>query len=482
LVPLSGITIVLKMGMEEEEENIFELLHLVDSFNKMLTDQTVRYYDVDQFEAISDYFFDTGKISKALLAVQLASEQHPASPNFMARKVQFLTAANKTQEAKKAMDRLEQLAPDSFDLHMSRAGLQSKQHNHQKAIYHLKKALNQTEFPEDVWPLLAAEYQMLGHPAKAISFLKKTLAANPQDEVALYHLATCYELANNFTGGAQFFEKFTNENPYNEVAWFQYGVMLNQIDEHEKAMAAFEYAYWIDEWFMAPYFEKATILEYHFRFEEALEVYRHALEVDEESSFIYYRMGLCYLRLHHRLKAESYFTKALKQDADFEEAYVEMALLKDEDENWSEAVFNAQKALEIDSSSVEHMHLNASILRRAGQLQEAELMYEKMANTGYTQPILYIDWAELLFEMCEFDHGMEILREGVKRNPKEAIIHYRLGGYLYAMQKDTEADRHFRKALSLDADARILFFDLFPELREHKNIQKIVKERLAKKR
>ena len=458
----------------EDDESLFELLHLIESFNQMLSDETVRYYDVDQFEALSDYFYDMGKINKALLVVQMAAEQHPGAANFMARKVQFLTAANKTQEAKKAMEELERVAPDSFELHMSRASLQSKQHNHQKAIYHFKQALKHTEYPEDVWPLIAMEYQLLGQPAKAISFLKRTLAANPEDEVGLYHIATCYELLENFDEGAHYFEKFVDQNPYSEIAWYQLGVMNEKIDEHEKALQAFEYAYLIDEWFMAPYFEKAKILEYHFRFDEALKVYELALESDEESSYIFYRMGLCYLRLHRRLKAESFFTKAIQYDPDFEEAYLELALLKDEDEDWSQALFYAQKLLELDEDDTEFLQLNASIHRRAGRLEEAEIFYERMAERGYSEADLYIDWAELLFDMCEFDNGMQVLYEGIALNPESADMHYRLSGYLYTMQEFDEATIYFKKALVLNAEKRILFFELFPQLKQNRTLQNLV--------
>jgi tetratricopeptide (TPR) repeat protein len=459
---------------EEGDEGLFELLSLVDTFNKMLKSQTLKYFDVDEFESLADYFFDLGKVKKALMVLEMATEQHPGAANFLARKVQYLTASNKTQEAKEELINLEQLAPDSFELHMGHGGLQSRQHNHQKAIFHFKKALKVTDFPEDVWPVIAMEYHFMGEHGKAIIYLKKTLDANPDDEIILYHIATSFEMVEGYTEGIRFFEAFVEDNPFSEIAWYQLGQLNEKIDETEKALKAYDFAILIDDYFMAPYFEKANILEYHFRFPEAVEVYERALEVDEGNGYIYYRIGLCHMKLFQRLKAESNFMKALQYDEEFEDAYMELALLKDEDEHWSEAIYFAKKAVELDNLNNSFLQLSASIHRRAGMLDEAELLYEKMADNDYSGPDLYIDWAELLFDMCEFDNGMEVLYKGVNLNPDSADIHFRISGYLYTLTENDEADIYLKKAMLLDADRRFMFFDLFPKLKNSQAVKAII--------
>ena len=51
-----------------------------------------------------------------------------------------------------------------------------------------------TDFPEDVWPLIAIEYQMLGNYELSCKYLKLTLEENPEDEIAIYNIALCYDL------------------------------------------------------------------------------------------------------------------------------------------------------------------------------------------------------------------------------------------------------------------------------------------------
>lgn len=460
-----------------EDEEFLNLLELVDQFNQMLKNGNIHYFDIDQFEAISDYYYDLGKLNKALKAVELAAAQHPYHSNFYFRKVQYLTASNQVKEADIEIKKLEKSSGNSFDLHMARAGLQSKLGHHQKAIRHYKQALQNAEYPEDVWGLLALEYQLLGEYEKALKYLRLTLEENSQDEIGIYNIALCFDMLEQNEEGIKFFDRFINQNPYSEVAWYHLGILHAKQKEFDAATKALDYAILIDEYFSAAYFEKARIQEKVFKYKEAIETYKATFETDGHTGYSYYKIGLCYLKMHNHKKAISYFTKAIHEDDDLDEAFFELALLKDEDREWSEAIYFMEKALDLDPENIDYMSIGADIYKRAGRLDEAEVLYEAIIELGITEPGIFIDYAELLFDMCEFDNGMEILYQGVQQNPKSAEAHYRLAGYLYTLQESDEADIYFRKAINLNSDRRLNFFELFPKLKNHPSIQSIIEEK-----
>lgn len=457
-----------------EDEDFFDLLSLVDRFNEMLSSRDVQYFDVDQFEAVSDYYYELGKVSKALKVIEIAAEQHPYHHSFYFRKIQYLTAGNHTSQARREIDKLAEHAPDSLELHLARASLFSKLGQHQKAIHHYRESLQLSDFPEEIWSLLALEYQLIGNYEKAKKYLKLSLEVIPDDEISIYNLALCFDLLEKSEEGISYFEKFIDLNPYSEIAWYHLGIMHTRQKEYEQALRAFDYALLIDEYFSAAYFEKARTLERTFRYKEAAEVYEETFEIDGPTGFAYYKIGLCYLQMHQRKKALSNFTKAIREDDELDEAFFELALMKDEDEQWDEAVFYMSKALELDPDNPEYMSVNADILRRAGKLDEAEIQYELLVEHGVTDARVFIDYAELLFDMCEFDNGMEVLYSGLQHNETSAEMNYRVAGYLYTLQENDEADIYFEKGLKLDADRRRYFFELFPKLKNHPAVKRIM--------
>ncbi len=462
--------------MYEEDEEALDLTPIVNRFERMLQENAEFFFDVQEFEALSDYYFDSGKLNKALRVVEIAENQHPYCASFLVKKAQYFTASDQLDEAQNELEKLESLSPGSFDLFMARAALQSKQGNHKQAIAFFKEALRNSDFPEDVWPLIAIEYQMLGNYELSCKYLKLTLEENPNDEIAIYNIALCFDLLEKTVEGISYFKRFTDREPYSEIAWYHLAILYAKNKDFDEALRAIDYALLIDETFMAAYYEKARMLERTFRYQEAADTYLASFEFDGPTGFSYYKIALCYLKMHKPKKARSYFTKAIHEDADLDEAFYELALLNDEEGEKQEAIFNIKKAMELDPDNWDYLFTSAEIHKRSGLLDEAEVIYQKLIEDGYLDPEVFIDYAELLFDLCEFEEGMEILYKGVQLNPDSADMQYRLSGYLYTLQESDEANIYFEKALKIDPDRRMFFFELFPKLRQNPAIKGMLRK------
>ena len=55
-----------------EEDGFVNLNPLIKRFENMLKDNHLLFFDVDEFEALSDYYFETGRLDDALKVVELA--------------------------------------------------------------------------------------------------------------------------------------------------------------------------------------------------------------------------------------------------------------------------------------------------------------------------------------------------------------------------------------------------------------------------
>lgn len=459
------------LHMFDENEDFLDLAPLLGRFETMLSENTTYFFDVDEFEAISEHYYTLGKVKKALKAVEVALEQHPAHPAFMMRRAQIYTSTNKIKEAHRELEKIASIEPESYDLFMARAALASKQEQFVKAINLYKKALPFAEYKEDVWPMIAVEYQMLGKHEEAIKYLKLTLKENPEDEIAIYNLSLCYDLLDKNEEGIRFFNSLIDEDPYNEVAWYHLGLLYFKVKEFDKSLRAIDYSILIDEHFTAAYYEKARVLERTFRYQEAAETYLQSFEYEGPTGFSFYKIGLCYLKLHKEDKAISYFTKAIHEDACLDEAYYELAYLYDEKNEFQQAVYNINKALDLDPENLEYVYTSARIHRRAGLLDEAEVLYDFLFTSGATEVDIFIDYAELLFDLCQFEEGMNMLYKGIQVNPKSAELHYRIAGYLFTLTEEDEAIIYFKKAYAMHVQGLRFFFQLFPKLKNNKRIR-----------
>ena len=246
------------------------------------------------------------------------------------------------------------------------------------------------------------------------------------------------------------------------------------MEEYNLAINALDYSILIDDFFSAAYYEKARILELLFRFEEAAETYHATFEFDGTSGYAYYKMGICYLQLHKEKKAESHFYKAIKEDPDLEEAYYELALMKDEAKEWDEAVFLINKAVELDFENWKYQQVSALIHQRAGKLDEAKIIYSDLIKSGYFESDTFIQYSELLNDLCEFEEALDVLAEGIKKLPSAASLYFHLAGFFFIQGKEMEGAIQLRDALDIYPEGKLFFLDLFPVLIDHPMVKEIL--------
>lgn len=459
--------------MFEDDDDFLDFSTLLSRYEQMQHANAVYFFDVDEFEALSDHFYLSGKTKKALEVVNIALGQHPEVPSFFMRRAQIFTSNNRIKEAYAELQKVEDLEPESFDLFMARAALASKQEQHNKAISFYNQALPFAEYEDEVWPMIALEYQALGDFKNALKYLKLTLKDNPEDEIAIYNIALCFDLLGAVASGIEYFKNLIEEDPYNELAWYHLGLLHAKQEEYDEALHAFDYSIVIDDYFTAAFYEKARLLERTFRYQEAAETYLATFETDGPTGFTYYKIGLCYLQLHKDSKALNYFTKAVHEDEDLDEAFFELALLYDDMNQHPEAVYNINKALRAEEENVEYLYVSAKIHKRAGLLDESEHIYatllQEQAADLTTE--VFMDYAELLFDLCQFENGMHTLYKGVELNPKEAKLLYRISGYLFTLNEEDEGVIYFKKALKINSEGVHYFFELFPKLKNNEYIR-----------
>jgi tetratricopeptide (TPR) repeat protein len=167
-----------------------------------------------------------------------------------------------------------------------------------------------------------------------------------------------------------------------EQAWYHLGVTYAKERQMDKALWAIDYALLIDDQFTAAYYEKARILERMERFEEAASTYRESFENDEPTGYGYYKMANCYRQMGDMRKALVFFSKAVSEDPELDEAHLELALVLDELDQ-IESTLMQPKSKAVQDALAFPIQLNDKLAGVAQVVSSADTKPTKASYTVY---------------------------------------------------------------------------------------------------
>ncbi len=446
--------------MDYEEFKATE--ELIKRFEQMLKNDSEVFFDVHEFEALADHYMMSDNIRKALLTTKYGVQQHPNAVNLPLKRAQLLEACNRTDEALKELNRAEGIDPYNEELHISRGMIFSDRGLAHQAIRMFERALELADQPlAEVYLLLGNEYEDLEQYEQAIKYYKLALDHDGADELALYHIAYCYDLTENYQECLAFFKEFLNEHPYSETGWYHYAVSQHNDENLQEALKAIQYSILIDEGFAAAYHEKAEILEDLKAYEEAIDVYKQLIELDYSTGISYLRISNIYKSIGNPRAALVYSIKATHEDPQLDQAWMERGLLLDEAGKLSEGICFIRKATELSPDNSDYQFICGTSNRKLGFLDEAKTNFQRLLDLGNIEPWVWINYADLMVEMEEYDQAMQLLSKGMELNPENAALNCAYAGYLFLIGSDDKAIGFLENALRFNDDTE---FDLLQYL------------------
>jgi tetratricopeptide (TPR) repeat protein len=447
----------------------FEFKKLVERFEQMLNQGEEYFFDVEDFEQISDYYLQYGKEKQALRALNIAIGQHPFSAELLIRRAGVFLDVQKLKDAHNDLLQAESLDPENADLLMTRAEWHSKRGQHNKAIQKLKKAADILGSFEEVNILLAQEYLELANYRKAAEYFKQVLLDDYDDGSALFSLSFCYDMLGKNNELIVFLKKFIDDNPYSEIAWHQLGLVYQKDKQYEKAIEAFDFACLIDEFFSASHYEKARAYELLGRYDKAIDIYNDLLEIEDFNAYAYLRIGMAYREMGKNAQAKRYFDKANREDPDMEDILLNIVNLHEEEEEWREAVYFVRKLTKL-SNTPGFLFYSALIHHKAGLIDEAIEILMDLFKRDDCAPEVHLMYSDLMFELERFTDGIDVLYLGIESFPDNAEIYLRLGIVLFQLNDIDQSHIFLKRAIDLDRPMVDEFMDTFPDIKNDPNI------------
>lgn len=455
------------------EPGNFEYKKLIERFEEMVNLGEEYFFDVENFENISDYYVQFGKEKRALESLNIGLRQHPFSTELRIRRAQVYLDMMNMPLADEDLTRAENSDPDHPDVLIGRAEWLSKRGQHNKAIQKLKQAGKVMGTDEEVNPMIASEYLELADYRRAAEYFKKVLMNDYDDGSALFSLSFCYDMLEESDELVSFLKTYLDTNPFSEIAWHQLGLVYQKNKSYRQAIEAFDYACVIDDYFSAAHYEKARAYEMLNEYEEAIKIYQSLVEIEDFNAYAYLRMGMAYRNMGNMKQAKRFMSKAYKDDPDLDDVLLNIVGLHEDLEEWREALYFVKRLVDVNDS-VGYRLYSAMIHQKAGLLEESVDILLEMMDLPDCLPEAYLLYADLMLEFDDIDDCLDILYDAIDVFPENEQIYLRLGATLFELNEVEESLFYFARAIDLNRLIVQVFMDKFAHINDHPSIQRLL--------
>ena len=189
-------------------------------------------------------------------------------------------------------------------------------------------------------------------------------------------------------------------------------------------------------------------------------LWRHALALDEKSSFAHNNLGLALADRGAFAEAIEEFRKAVEIDPTFVEAHTNLGIFLAKRGSSEEAVSHLRQALGIDPTFTNAQNTLGNILADKGESDKAIEHFHKALQTNPTSALTYYNLARVLAKRGDLEEAIAVNRKAVEIDPLDPDAHNNLGLLLARRGNVDQAIEQFREALRVNPRYAKAYFNL----------------------
>lgn len=326
---------------------------VVFRFENMLLSEHMGYFDVEEFENLTDHYLNNLKIKKSLMVVEEGLKQHPGSSSLLLCKARVLFKMGKY---KTALHIVEKLSYRSFDeeVLMLEGEILLRLERFQAANDIFNSIIEDMLEDKDKMCLdIAFIYMGIQQIKTALYYLKKGLKINPNNVEILFELALYAEENEKYDQAVVYYNTLLDINPYSEEAWFNLGMTYSAMEKFEKAIEAFDYSMVIDPGFYNAIFQKGVALLRLNQYQKALDSFKAFINTDANNDEVLLYLAECYEGIGDYVMAESFYYKILDSTPEVYDAWIGLGFCKQSSRDYLESINCFKRAIDIDDTDEE---------------------------------------------------------------------------------------------------------------------------------
>ena len=308
---------------------------------------------------------------------------------------------------------------------------------------------------------IAYTYEIIEKPAEALKYFEQAKKAGRNDAGIYLSMAKCFEKLNKKEETLEYClitEKF-DEYKNNIQLLSRIAALYKEKGEYKKSLEYLEKVERLgrdDCWLNTEYGFCLMLLQ---KYKEAIEKYKHALELKEEVSdeiYLNSQIGWCYRNLDECDKALKYYLKVRELGRNDSWLDVEYGLCYKELNNYEKALEYYLKGYEKDNRFKEDTYLLSDIgwlYDRFGKYEDGEKFLSKAYELGKRNRWIHMELGECLTRLGRYEEAIKKLLKSRELYIEEGKLPYSEDlelAFCYAALKDkNRAEEHMK--LSLDA-------------------------------
>jgi len=189
-------------------------------------------------------------------------------------------------------------------------------------------------------------------------------------------------------------------------------------------------------------------------------LWRHALSIDDGSSFAHNNLGLALADRGALREAVNEFRRAVQIDPVFVEAHTNLGNFLAQTGSREEAVAHLRQALQIDPMFANAHNTLGNILVDSGGLEEALQEFRKAIEINPDAAIFHYNLARTLAKKGDVQGAISHYHRALEIDPDDCDVRNNLGLLLLSQGKVDEAMEQFRHAIRVNPDYAKAYFNL----------------------
>jgi len=283
------------------------------------------------------------------IGAAFAQQTLPAAPSADIARADALLLAGKPQSALTILNELAATTPDTprLQARIGKAYFQSNQF--QKAVPHLKLALQQNESDTESVQLLALSYFAAGGYAEAVPLFERLGPLLPENTAdGPYLLASCYTMTQRWDDARKMYAKLFSVPLDSAMAYLVFGKFLIRQRLEDRAVGEIQTALQRDPSLAMAHFLLGEIALSKGDVSGAVNEFNEELAVNPGLWLVYWRLGDAYVRLEKYDDAEKVLRQAIWLNETSSGSYIllgQVALKRDDPATAAEYL---ERALKLD--------------------------------------------------------------------------------------------------------------------------------------
>ncbi|MCK9311307.1 MAG: tetratricopeptide repeat protein [Bacteroidales bacterium] len=454
----------------KQEDNDFNVPELVERYERSLSEGRSGYFDVDELEEISDFYQKKGRNKESSEVVEMGLRLHPNSSILLLKRATLYLEIGEARRALQIIDRLPER--NDLDANLVRAEIFMQLDRQDDALKLLHKVMDEESIEKsslclDITGILVEA----GMHNEALLFLQEALENDSRNIDLLFEMAYSYEQLGNTQKAILTYHHILEIDPYSGETWFNLGQACFNENLYAEAIEAYDFAIVVNPNDFLSQLQKAHSLFQFGQYLRAADVYREYSLNTEATDLVLVYEGESYEKAGLFEQAMECYQKALDINPENVDACTGMGICLMENDQYSASLVWFEKALRIDQSISETWVYVAEVFVNLEMPEEALMSYKRSLDIDPAQADVLASVGNLYFDAKQYSQALTNYQEAELFDSDLAglPLFYAL---VYAKIGDADLAREYlTKAVQADENAQKIYDDIMNDKEEEEPIK-----------